>query len=110
MFQFIVTDLFMLSLGAILYLMVRALPRIAEEPEKKSFLDRWAHSEIPEKVDVALNGFLFKFLRRVKIFILKLDNALSRELHKIKPVDGAVKPNIDFKEIVEQRKEENQSE
>jgi hypothetical protein len=110
MFQFIVTDLFMLSLGAILYLMVRALPRIAEEPERKGLLDRWAHSELPEKVDVAVNSFLFKFLRRVKIFVLKLDNTLSRELHKIKPVNDTAKSNIDFKEIAEQKKEEGQSE
>ena|SRR5271157_3502795 len=106
MLQFIFTDIFMLSLGAILYLMVRALPRIVEEPlEKKNFLDEWAHSDIPEKMDAMLNGFLFKFLRKVKILILKLDNTLSKELRKIKSEENGVKPTIDFKEMAEQKKE-----
>lgn len=96
----------MLSLGAVLYLMVRALPRIVEEPpEKKNFLDRWAHSDIPEKMDAALNGFLVKFLRKVKILILKLDNMLSKELRKIKPEENGAKPVIDFKEMIEQNKD-----
>ena len=57
--MFIFTILLMLALGTVLYLMVRALPRVAEEPRaKESFLDRWAHSEIPEKIDAAFNGFL----------------------------------------------------
>lgn len=81
--MFFFTILLMLALGAMLYLMVRALPRVAEEPQAKgSFLDRWAHSEIPEKIDAAFNGFLVKFLRRVKVFALKFDNAVSAGLRK----------------------------
>jgi hypothetical protein len=100
MLQFIFTDIFMLSLGAVLYLMVRALPRIAEEPsEKKNFLDRWAHSDVPERMDAALNSFLFKFLKKVKIFILKLDNMLSKELRKIKSEGNGANSAIDFKEM-----------
>lgn len=104
MLQFIFTDILMLSLGAVLYLMVRALPRIVEDPsEKKNFLDRWAHSDAPEKMDAVLNSFLFKFLRKVKVLVLKLDNALSRGLRKVKPEESGVKPTIDFKEIIEQK-------
>jgi hypothetical protein len=108
MLSFIFTTLLMLSLGAILYLMVRALPRVAEEtaanggngaPDRKTLLDRWAHSEIPEKVDAALNGFLFKFFRKAKVTVLKLDNALGSRLQKMKPEDNAAKQAIDFKEI-----------
>jgi hypothetical protein len=110
MIQFIFTDIFMLSLGAVLYLMVRALPRIAEEPsEKKNFLDRWAHSDIPEKMDTALNGFLLKFLRKVKILVLKVDNALSKELRKIKSEENGAKPAIDFKEILGQSADEKEA-
>ena len=109
MIQFIFTDILMLSLGVVLYLMVRALPRIAEEPsEKKNFLDRLAHSDIPEKMDAILNIFLLKFLRKVKILVMKLDNMLSRGLRKIKPEENGAKPAIDFKEIAEQK--ENASE
>jgi len=73
----------MLALGTVLYLMVRALPRVTEDPRaKESFLDRWARSEIPEKIDAAFNGFLVKFLRRAKIFALKFDNAVSAGLRR----------------------------
>ena len=84
MMMFIFTILLMLALGAVLYLMVRALPRLGgDEPEaKESFLDRWARSELPEKIDAAFNGFLVKFLRRVKVFALKFDNAVSAGLRK----------------------------
>jgi hypothetical protein len=81
--MFVFTILLMFALGAILYLMVRALPRIVEDPQaKESFLDRWAHSEVPEKIDAVLNGFLVKFLRRVKIIAMKFDNAVSAGLRK----------------------------
>lgn len=107
MVMFIFTSILMVSLSAVLYLMVRALPRIAEEPqtEKRSFLDRWAHSQIPEKVDEALNGFLLKFLRKLKVAVLKIDNGLSKRLEKVKPEGNGKKPAIDFKEIAGQNKE-----
>lgn len=98
----------MVSLSTVLYLMARALPRIAEDeaaPEKRAILDRWAHSQIPEKVDVAFNGFMLKLMRKLKVFILKLDNSLSKHLQKVKPEDTDKKSNIDFKEIAGQNKE-----
>lgn len=105
--MFIFTTVLMVSLSAMLYLMVRALPRIAEEPlaEKRNLLDRWAHSQIPEKVDNALNGFLLKFLRKLKVFVLKVDNGLSNRLEKVKPAtEDLKKPAIDFKEMAGQNK------
>ena len=91
--------------------MVIALPRIEEVPtEQKNFFDRWAHSEIPEKVDAAFNGFLLKFLRKIKVFILKLDNMLGKHLQKINPENKKNKSNIDFKQISGQNKEESSEE
>ncbi len=92
----------MVALGVVLYLMVRALPRITEDPaEKESFLDRWAHSEIPGKIDVAFNGFLLKFLRRVKVIALKFDNAVSAGLRKVSAEEKGKKQNFEMKDIVE---------
>ncbi len=111
MLQFIVTDVLMLALGFVFYLMVRALPRIEDEQkEEKNFLDRLVRSDIPEKVDIALNGFLLKTLRKAKILVLKLDNTLSKTLRKIKYEENGTKPAIDFKEIIEQKKEEDKNE
>ena len=106
--EFIFTTILMICLGTVLYLTVLALPRIEEVPgEKKGFFDRWAHSEIPEKIDAALNSYLLKFLRKVKVFILKLDNTLGKHVQKINPENKKKKSNIDFKQISGQNKEES---
>lgn len=115
---FIFILLLMFSLSGVLYLMVRALPRVAEEPDahgdsRRSFLDRWAHSEIPEKIDASLNSFLLKFLRKFKVFVLKLDNVVSAHLKRVREVEhahtaGGASANghkIDFKEIAESKEE-----
>ena len=95
----------MVCLGIVLYLTVQALPRIEEIPsEEKGFLERWVHSEMPEKIDTAFNNFLLKFLRKIKVLVLKLDNMLARHLQKIKPEEDK-RPTIDFKEMSGQNKE-----
>jgi hypothetical protein len=106
--ELIFTLVLMICLGTVLYLTVQALPRIEEVPsEEKGFLERWAHSEVPEKIDAAFNNFLLKFLRKIKVLVLKLDNALAKHLQKIKPEEDK-RPNIDFKEISGQNKEESE--
>ena len=110
--QFIFTDLLMLSLGVILYVLVRTLPRIEESVpvEKKSFLERWIASEIPEKIDAVMHGFLVKFLRKSKVFLLKVDNTLSSRLRKMNPeIDplAKTKQNIDFSEISGKNREDD---
>ena len=105
MVEFVFTTILMACLLAVLYLMVRALPRIAEEPATESggLLDRWAHSEIPEKIDAAFNGFLFKLLRKIKILILRIDNSVGLHLQKMKAKDDdhVRRSAIDFREMAE---------
>ena len=105
MLEFAFVTALMICLSAVLYLMVRALPRIAEDPagESKGMLDRWAHSEIPEKIDIFLNSFLFKFLRKIKVVVLKLDNNLGSHLQKMKAKEDEHerKSAINFREIAE---------
>ncbi len=106
--EFIFAIVLMICVGTMLYLTVRALPRIKETPsEEKGFFERWAHSEMPEKIDAAFNNFLLKFLRRIKILVLKFDNTLAKHLQKIKPEEDK-RPVIDFKEINGQNKEESE--
>ena len=119
MVLFVFTLLLMFSLSAVLYLMVRALPRLSEADgvagggartaaERRSLLDRWAHSEIPEKIDASFNNWLLKFLRKFKVFVLKLDNAVSNHLSKIhhETKTAEKKSAIDFKEISGKGEEE----
>lgn len=108
MFRFIVADILLIAVGLIIYLAVRALPRIQEDPAeaKNGFLDRWVTSEIPEKVDAAINSFLAKFFRKSKVILLRLDNYLGERLKKVARDNGAKeKPAIDFAEITEQNKD-----
>jgi hypothetical protein len=108
--EFIFTIILMICVGTVLYLTVQALPRIEEAPsEEKGFLERWAHSEVPEKIDAAFNNFLLKFLRKIKVLVLKFDNTLAKHLQKIKPKEDK-RPTIDFKEISGQNKEESEGE
>jgi hypothetical protein len=109
MVLFLFTLVLMFSLSAVLYLMVRALPRVAEADGingssvdgPRGLLDRWAHSELPEKIDASFNAWLLKLLRKFKVFTLKLDNAISRHLRKINHEHAVSdkKTAIDFKEI-----------
>lgn len=107
MLMFVFTIILMASLSAALYLAAQALPRVAEEPEgdpSSGAQSWWIRSRIPERIDAALNGFLFKFLRKVKVAVLKIDNALSAHLERVKPEGNGKKPAIDFKEIAGQNK------
>lgn len=109
MFQFVVINILMISVGVVLYLMIRALPRIDGEediPSRANILERWITSEIPEKVDVLLNNFLGKFFRRLKIALLKIDNYITKRMEKIKGVQAPNgKRSINFKQIVENKTE-----
>ncbi len=76
----------MLSLGVILFLISRTFPRISEE-ELNSRLSKdkthWLMTYF-EKIDEWLKAFFEKFLRRMKVWILKLDNMISVKLNKFK--------------------------
>jgi hypothetical protein len=134
---FIFILLLMFSLSGVLYLMVRALPRMtmaraagvnagggtraassdgsetgdsfssAATGSPKNFLDRWANSKLPEKIDAVFNDWLLKFLRKFKVVTLKLDNMISQHLRKIRHEHETAdkKAAIDFKEIAEKKDE-----
>lgn len=100
----------MLSLGTIFFMLVRSLPRIQEgeeKKEKKSLFEKWLVSELPEKADLLMSNLLVKWLRKIRIFILKLDNILGNHLSKINPHTGKSRTNGGgFADIVEDKEEE----
>ena len=101
----------MVCLGAMLYVAVRALPRVEEsgvEADAKNFIERWAHSEIPERIDAAFGNFLMKFLRRAKVVVLKIDNSIAKGLRKVQPQEHHANTNIDFKELSGQNMEDKE--
>jgi hypothetical protein len=72
------------------------LPRVAEDTvDRHNIIDRLAHSEIPEKLDAFFDALWVKFLRRSKVFLLKLENALNKRLRKINlEADSSAKASI----------------
>lgn len=85
MFKFFLEIIIVCGFGVILYLFARALPRIEEGTEtsgKESKGD--ALSVYFEKVDGWINAVLEKFLRRAKVWVLKLDNFVSVRLNQFK--------------------------
>jgi hypothetical protein len=73
----------MVSLGAILYLMAKALPRVGDEPEN-SGAERSRVMFYMEKLDQFLKAFMERVLRQVRVWILKVDNLVSKKLNRFK--------------------------
>ena len=103
MVQFIVTNILLVSLGAVLYIVARALPRIREDDggrERETFLDRLVMSEIPHRVDTALNTYTGKIFRKLKVSLMRFDNYLTEKLKKMSAeTNGNNKPKIDFSDL-----------
>ncbi|MBI2623455.1 MAG: hypothetical protein HYW65_02670 [Candidatus Liptonbacteria bacterium] len=100
MLEFVLANIAMLSAGVALFLVAHSLPRVGEsETEPKWFLERWVTLEFPEKLDGAFNSFAGKFLRKLRVVILKFDNAVSGTLKRFKSENGNGK-SLDFKEMM----------
>lgn len=109
MLVFILNLILMFSLGAVVFMVVRVLPRIEDNGQKRderSFFERWLVSELPEKADLYLSSLLTKWLRKIRIFILRMDNILGNHLSKINPHAGKSRTNGGgFADIVEEKEE-----
>lgn len=105
MLTFVITNIFLLALGGMLFLMTRALPRV-EEPDlavRRGPLERWITSGAPERIDAAMKSFLSKFLRRSKILVLRVDNILTTKLQNMQK-EEKVKPQFD--QLISEREAE----
>ncbi len=78
----------MVSLGTILYIMARLLPRIDDtETSVPTMKTHWTMEYI-EKFDKWVKSWWEKTLRRVEIMILKLDNIIRNKLTNLKKNDS----------------------
>lgn len=103
MIKFILINILLISVGGILYIIARSLPRIEESEQKKeSFLEKFILSSLPHKIDSIINFYTLKFLRRLKITILRLDNYLTEKLKKL---TNSSQKKIDFSELNNSNKE-----
>lgn len=112
MIQFILMNFLLISFGGIIYLIIKALPKIEDngQQEKIGILDKFIISELPHKIDKIFNFYLSKILRKTKILILKLDNYLGEKLKKFNNGENGSK-KIDFSdfnnEAIDKNNEEN---
>lgn len=102
MYDFLLQTIFFVSLGVIIYMLARAVPRVTESGETVHTTDIFDRilSRLPlSKIDARLNLLIEKFLRRVKVWILKIDNLVNKRLKNIKSSEkngGGKKTKIDF--------------
>ncbi len=84
--SFILELITMASLGLVVYVLLRALPRVSDRdvtPQPSGQSSHW-FIEYLERVDEWLLSFVEKLLRRIRVFTLKLDNVVSAKLHRFK--------------------------
>ncbi len=106
MIRFIIQTLIMLSLGAMLYLMAKALPRIEDENEDAMHMHHSRVMAYVEKLDELFKVSLEKALRRLRVWLLRLDNFISKKLNRFKKnTTKDVKPSLTGEEDKEDREE-----
>lgn len=76
-----------------MYLMARAMPRVGEEkqaiPQSGSAM-RILNRVFIERIDRLFGETLEKTLRRVKVFVLKIEGAISRSLERKRKFAGEI--------------------
>ena len=73
------------ALGTILYIFARALPRVSDidtSIEKRSSF-HWVLERL-EVIDEKLISALEKFIRRIRVVVLRADNSLTKKLSRFK--------------------------
>lgn len=96
MYNFILQIIVFASLGSIIYLLARAVPRVTDEAaptRPANFFDKLMAKLPMEKIDQDINSFLAKFLRKSKVIILKIDNFINHRLGKLSKKNGNGKTN-----------------
>jgi len=86
------------SLGAVVIILGRALPRIEDESvisrSRRGYFERISKKIPFERIDEAINVFLHKALRKIKIVLMKADNVVSEKLHNFGKKDKSGGPGI----------------
>lgn len=103
MVAFILQILIMLSLGAMLYVVGKTLPRIDDTvPKELVFTEHWVLQKI-ERVDKRIKTSSEKFLRRLGVLLLKWENKVNKKVTRLKEEAARGSEPI---AIVEEKREE----
>jgi hypothetical protein len=96
MYDFILQVTAVVSLGVVIFVLTRAVPRIGEiSPGGNRALDQIDQliAKIPlDKADAMLNSFLGKILRRIRLVIMRVDNFVNEKITRLKRTERAIHP------------------
>lgn len=100
MYDFILQIIVFSSLGLIIYLLARVIPRFHIDKNitqqlgpPNTFIDKLLGKLPLNKIDLTINNLLSRILRQVKVLILKFDNLINNYLNKLKKTNGNGKIN-----------------
>ena len=107
MISFILQILVMLSLGTIIYLIAKTLPRIDDTmPKELAFREHWVTRKI-EHIDKKIKTSSEKFLRRLGVVLLKWENKINKKVTRLK--EESAKESSDILTIDEHKDKEKDS-
>ncbi len=109
---FILEFVFFIAFGAIVFLFVRKLPYVSDiSSEEPSTRKTFFKAEWIDEVDRKLIVLLSKWLRKMKLLVMRLDNYVSRHIERIKNrhASNSDQQNI-LKEIEQEEKKDEKRE
>ena len=86
-FSFVLDMVIVVSLGTILYVIARALPRINDEEQEPELEMPWTLVYL-EKADNHVKIITEKFLRRTRVVLMKFDNSVDNRLRALRKNSG----------------------
>ncbi len=81
--------------------MARALPRVENNPQPPrgpNFFERLIAKVPMSQLDQNINSFMAKFLRKIRVFTMKMDNFINDRLGKLTKKTSEDKVNNDKQE------------
>jgi len=107
MYNFTLQVITIVSLGIIVYLLTRALPRVPEKERVSQssvgdFFDRKIGRHIPlEKLDARAHSLIEKILRKIKVLVMKTDNFVDDRIDQLKKTKKSSGEEKNIREHVE---------
>ena len=112
MYSFFLQIITVSSLGTILFIFARALPRMKEETAtivvRVNRLDNLI-AKIPfEKIDATFNSFFEKTLRKIRLAISRFDNFLTEKISHIRHSKQKSNKTFEISKLKEEKEKDSQ--
>ncbi len=109
MYDFVLQLIMIGSLSVVVYLMARALPRVTDEggvPTMHEQVGGWIERLPLHHVDERLNALLYKFLKHLRVIMMKIDNRLTHQLKRVKQHGESAAAASPVQELLDEVKSE----